>query len=136
MLSYPYPTNLVCWSNLLIEILQAFITCQLLLALHIFFANFPIVFVLVLVCCILIARHLKTRITRGGVWGSLQEEELLLFFYKLRHCFFSMLVSCKFFKAFWEVDYKGRNARKLARGGEKGCVKTCKKRNVGKVVGP
>jgi hypothetical protein len=34
------------------------------------------------------------------------------------------------------VDYKGRNARKLARGGEKGCVKTCKKRNVGKVVGP
>jgi hypothetical protein len=35
------------------------------------------------------------------------------------------------------VDYKRRNARKLARGGEeKGCVKACKRRNVGKVVGP
>ncbi len=47
------------------------------------------------------------------------------------HCIFPILVSSNFFGASREADHK-RSARKPARGGEeKGCVKACRKRNMG-----
>ncbi len=65
-----------------------------------------------------------------GVWGSLKEE-LPLFFCKLRHCLFPVFVSCNFFRASSEADYK-RSVGKPARGGER--VKACKRRSMGEAL--